>query len=457
MKLIQRVLFCLLLLQPVFAQQYKSTSLGTLGGNYSVAFAINSHGQATGESLAGNGEVHAFFWTKSGGMQDLGTLGGDYSTGQAINDSGQIVGGSRPAGSAVQHAFRWTQAGGMQDLGSPQGGDAYASLINNSGQVAGVSNSPDGSSQHAFYWSAATGTVDLGTLGGANSGAWGFNELGQIVGRSDLPDGSYHAFVWSAATGMQDLGTLDADPDSWAWAINNNGQIVGLSSGATWRAFRWTAAGGMQFLGDLGGNFGWAKMIDDNGRVAGSSLLPGTNIVHSFLWTENGGIQDLGSPGNKPLSSFPVFMYKTGPIMSWLSTTRLFLWTPPSSKKTVSGIEYFGFNQAGQISGDKKSLAVVMTPLMQVALKSSKNPSPAGATVKFTAKVKCIVGPPPDGEQVVFKDGTTVLATTSVTKGVATFTTSTLSVGTHSITATYAGDEIYDSSISKVVSQVVNP
>jgi len=447
-----------LLALPVSAQPYKTTQLGTLGGDYSVAFAVNSQGQVTGESRTSNGQIHALLWTKSGGMQDLGTLGGDASSGQAINDSGQIAGESHPAGNAAFHPFRWTASGGMQDLGSVQGGDSYATLINGSGQIAGGSCSPDRSVCHAFFWSTTAGTVDLGTLGGTNSSPSALNDLGQVVGTSDLANGSHHAFLWSNATGMQDLGTLDTDTDSMAFAINNSGQVTGSSSGSTWRAFRWTTAGGMVFLGDLGGNFGYGFLIDDAGRVAGSSLLPGGgNIVHSFLWTDSGGLHDLGAPGNKPASSFPVFMYSSGPIMSNLTITRLFLWTPPSGRKAISGIEFFGFNQPGQISGDKNHLAVLMTPVMQVSLKSSKNPSHAGVAVKLTAKVKGIVGPPPNGEQVQFKDGSTVLGSGALANGIATFTTSSFSVGTHAITATYAGNEVYDAQVSKPVSQVVNP
>ncbi len=459
MKLLQQLAcFCLLVL-PVSAQQYTTTTLGTLGGNSSVAFALNSHGQAAGESRALNGETHGFLWTKSGGMQDLGTLGGDYSSAQGINDAGQIVGISHLTGSNVLHPFRWTMTGGMQDLGAFLAGDSYASLINSSGQVAGGSCSPDRSICRAFFWSAGTGIVDLGTLGGVNSTAWGLNNLGQVVGTADLPNGSHHAFVWTSAMGMQDLGTLDTDPDSVAFAINNSGQVAGYSSGVTWRAFRWTTGGGMLSLGDLGGNFSWARWIDDNGRVAGSSALPGgTNITHTFLWTASSGIQDLGAPGNQPTSTRPVFMYKSGQIMSYVTLTKLFLWTPPSGKKAIAGLEFFGFNQAGQLAGDKNHIATLLTPVIQVSLKSAKNPSRAGVAVKFTATLKSIlVGAPPDGEQVQFKDGSTLLGSGVLAGGVATFTTSSLPVGTHSITAMYAGDEIYGSSVSTVVSQVVNP
>lgn len=440
------------------AQLYKTTSLGTLGGDYSVDFAVNEHGQHTGQSRASNGQIHAFRWTKSGGMQDLGTLGGDFSSGQAINDSGDVIGDSHTGDNTFTHPFRWTATSGMQDLGSVLGGDSFAILLNNSGQVAGGSCSPDRSVCHAFLWSSDTGTVDLGTLGGINSSASALNDLGQVVGTADLSNGSHHAFVWSSSSGMHDLGALDTDSNSTAFAINNSGQVVGQSEGARLRAFRWTNANGMVFLGDLGGNFSSASLIDDTGRVAGESTLPGNDqIAHSFLWTQSGGIQDLGVPGTKPVSTFPLLMYKSGQIMNFLSTTKLFLWTPPTGKKTIPAMEFFGFNQPGQITGGKNNLAVVMTPVMQVNLRSSKNPAPVGSPVKFTAKVKFVLGAAPDREQVQFKDGNVMLGTAVLSKGIATFTTSDLGAGTHSITANYVGDEIYDPKSSKVISQVINP
>ena len=91
--------------------------LGTLGGDSSVAEAVNDFGQVVGASDISGGAHHAFLWTLAGGMIDLGTLGGDFSGTVAVNDRGQVIGSSTtPSGQT--HAFLWTQSGGMIDLGT---------------------------------------------------------------------------------------------------------------------------------------------------------------------------------------------------------------------------------------------------------------------------------------------------------------------------------------------------
>jgi hypothetical protein len=91
-------------------------------------------------------------------------------------------------------------------------------------------------------------------------------------------------------------------------------------------------------------------------------------------------------------------------------------------------------------------------------LTSSLNPASQGAAVTFTATVTTTGANPPTGT-VTFNDGTTALGTgTLSTVGgfqVATFTTSTLAVGTHSITAVYGGDANNASSTSAVLTQTI--
>ena len=99
--------------------------------------AINALGQVTGQSMATDGNYHAYRWTVSGGMRDLGTLGGPESHGNDINALGQVT-GAATTGDGHARAFRWTPSGGMQDLGTARrtaGSNAVA--INDLGQVTG--------------------------------------------------------------------------------------------------------------------------------------------------------------------------------------------------------------------------------------------------------------------------------------------------------------------------------
>lgn len=88
-------------------------------------------------------------------------------------------------------------------------------------------------------------------------------------------------------------------------------------------------------------------------------------------------------------------------------------------------------------------------------LRSSENPSVSGDSVTFTATVTAAVSGIPTGT-VTFMDGAAVLGTGTLSYPNATFTTSTLSVGTHSVTAVYGGDANYGVSTSTPLSQVVN-
>ena len=85
---------------------------------------------------------------------------------------------------------------------------------------------------------------------------------------------------------------------------------------------------------------------------------------------------------------------------------------------------------------------------------SSLNPSTFGQSVTFTATVISSYGTPTG--TVTFKDGSTTLGTGKLSSSQAKFTTSSLSVGTHSITAVYGGSTNFSGSTSSVLSQVVN-
>ena len=94
-----------------------------------------------------------------------------------------------------------------------------------------------------------------------------------------------------------------------------------------------------------------------------------------------------------------------------------------------------------------------------VALVSSGNPSAFGTEVTFTTNVTATSpGSGVPTGTVTFYDGSAPLLTAALSNGAATYSTSSLAVGSHSLTALYnAEDPRYQSSVSAAVVQVVNP
>jgi probable HAF family extracellular repeat protein len=308
---------------------YRVTDLGTLGGQYSSARALNASGQVTGFSLTGDerdgfvpflwsggtmrrlgteadtfdfgfgsgvainnaGQVAGNFEDETGDesfafrsvgttIQDLGTLGGFRVAAQAINASGQVAGFSTKA-NFQRRAFFWNGST-MKDLGTLGGTESAATDINNAGQVTGFATTA-GSLTHAFLWNGTT-LKDLGTLGGTYSSGSAINSSGHVVGKSLLASSPFeHAFLWNGAK-MIDLGTLGGDT-SFAVAINTAGQVTGSAAVASQRMHAFLLDGGtMLDLGVLSGTDSNAFAINDLGQVTGTYVPAGDGQFHAFIW-----------------------------------------------------------------------------------------------------------------------------------------------------------------------------
>jgi probable HAF family extracellular repeat protein len=190
---------------------------------------INNKGQVAGLAYNMSGSARAFFY-KDALMKDIGTLGGDFSAAYALNDKSDVVGVATLAGGA-QHAFLY-RAGLMTDLGTLGGSHSTAFGINELRQVVGCSTMPGDTEQRGFIHQAGAMTP-LPPLGGNESCALGINRNGWAVGYSSDPVSSDpRGVLWQPGGPAIDLNAhLDAKTGkNWviteARAINDNGLIV---------------------------------------------------------------------------------------------------------------------------------------------------------------------------------------------------------------------------------------
>lgn len=266
--------------------RYSVTDLGTLGGKSSTAHGLNNAGQVVGSS-ATPVFLRAFLWT-SGRMRDLGGLEDGGSQAVAVNEAGQVVGDSRG------RAFLW-EDGAIRNLTTaPTVRSSYATHINDCGQVVGGVVIGDDMAR-AFLWERGKLRL-LGTLpGGRYSLGRAINNDGQVVGWGHNGEywNNFHiprAFLWDEQQGMREIGTLGGSKsydNSFAYDINNLGQVVGVSNQ---RAFLWQD-GKMKDLGTLPGyTRGRASAINDRGQVVGGASDPYRSTP--VLW-QGGKIHDL--------------------------------------------------------------------------------------------------------------------------------------------------------------------
>ncbi len=267
------------------------------------------------------------------------SLGGTISAASSVNNRGWVSGGAYLPGDNTEHAVLWV--GSPVDLGTLGGPNSNVAWPNhdNRGAIVGIAETAD-LDPLGEHWSCSaffptvTGHICLGfvwengvmsalpTLGGNNGYAAGANSRGQIVGWAEntIHDPTcvppqvlqFEAVIWGPKIGqMQQLPPLSGDPDSAATAINDEGQVVGISGTCDNSVGEFSAAHALLWengkpinLGSLGG-VAWntPAAINNRGQIVGFSDLPGdesgTPNFHAFLWSRNRGMQDLGTlPGD---------------------------------------------------------------------------------------------------------------------------------------------------------------
>jgi len=273
--------------------QYQVSNLATLGGTSSGGNSINNQTWVAGYSrLAGNQSRHATLW-RNGSLLDLGTLGGpNSSVTWNVKDTGGVIVGISQTATPEPLGEYWSSAA---FYGPPYNiGFINLGFVWEQNQVRGLPTFP----------------------GGNNGFATGANNLRQVVGWAEngVHDGAcvspqvlqFRPAIWTLGPPdqIQDLPLIPGDTSGAATAINDNGQIVGISGICDQAVGRHTARhavlwenGGVTDLGNLGAQW-WntPTAINQRGDVVGFDGDPAFvegDIVHAFMWTREDGIRHL--------------------------------------------------------------------------------------------------------------------------------------------------------------------
>jgi probable HAF family extracellular repeat protein len=241
-------------------------------------------------------------------MRLLGVLPGtDVSGGEAITASGKVIGSSFSSTSlTAAFAYIWDRRDGMRPIDAllTPGGRSGANDINRRGQIVGSSSIASGAT-HAYLREPDGEVLDLDPLGSQNSSfANALNDVGQVVGILNPPGRISQGFIWDRDRGMQPLLSAGLDVLVNPVDINNRGQIAVFLDEPVARAARWTPTEGLREIGSLGGPGDFAQPSDINewGVIVGSSLTSQA-AGHAFLWTEATGMIDLNERVDRSLAA----------------------------------------------------------------------------------------------------------------------------------------------------------
>ena len=165
------------------------------------------------------------------------------------------------------------------------------------------------------------------------------------------------------------------------------------------------------------------------------------------------------SNGTVPDGDLVTFFVNNSPRFT--NTTTAGVATMSTAFSPAGSFQIIAWYQGDASNSPSNSTALVETVNLiptAVSLTSSANPSFAGEPVKFTATVSATNDSYiPDGDIVTFLDGGSVIGTSATSYGSATFTTPSLSVGSHNVTAAFSSDGTLAASTSTpAISQVVN-
>jgi hypothetical protein len=199
----------------------------------------------------------------------------------------------------------------------------------------------------------------------------------------------------------------------------------------------------------------WVNGIPSAAQYSTLAVLPGAPAAASIA---TGGVQQAtvsivspGYDGGAPITSYTATASPGGATASCTAPCASIVFNPIAAGTYTFTVK--ATNAAGMGPPSTASNSVIVQALTTTNLGNVTNPSSFGQSIVFFVTVS---GQSPTGT-VTFNDGaTTICSTVTLNSSSAPCPTSTLSAGSHSITAVYGGDTNNATSTSNTLTQEVN-
>ena len=427
-------------------------------------FDANSNGGWLNDLWEFNPSTNECVW-----MGGSSTLDSNYGQPGVYGTLGTFAAGNIPGGRFG--AVSWTDSSGHLWL---FGGDLYDAIGNQDYLNDLWELNP---STNLWAWMGGSSTVPCTTGSCGQPGVYGTlgtpavgNIPGSRLGAVSWIDSGGHLWLFGGdvvfgndgnLNDLNDLWEFNPSTNEWTWMGGSNGTTGGFDGvygtlatpafgnipGVRRYASSWTDSSGHPWLF---GGYGFGSSYNPGELNDLWEFNPSTNewdwMSGSNTVNQTGVFGTLGTPaaGNIPGS--------LQNAVNWIDSNGN-LWL-------FGGQGYDSVGTYGELNDLWEYQPPVATNLVATTTTLSPaptpNPSVYGESVTLTSTVSSATGAPPNEENVSFLSGTTSLGTAQLSSGVASLVTTTLPVGTDSITAVYGGDSNFAGSISTAVSQVVN-
>ena len=393
------------------ATDYSGSTSSALTQTVQKAVSTASLAASINPSTAGRSVIFAITMTSTGSIP----------TGSVI-----LMDGSTPLSSVALNS----------GVGSYSTSTLSAGNHNLSAVYAGDTNNLGSSATLLFTVNQASTSVALRTSGSPSAASLSVTFSATVTGSGGTP------------TGL--VNFLDGSTNLGSSSLNNAGQTTFSLSSLTVGSHTITAA----YVGDT----------NDLASTSPSLVQTVVKSTTTISLTASASSTPVGSPVTLTASINSTTGTPTGNVQFLDGSTVLgtIALTPANTAVFMTSSLIVGqhllsavyVGDSNNSTSTSASLTEVIQSVTSVALATSANPAIAGANVTFTAAVSGST-PVPTG-LVTLHDGTTILGSVPLNAaGVASFTTPALALGSHTLTASYAGDTNNPSATSTPLTEII--